>query len=185
MQRLRLWCRLLHSYAVFTVPRVWCFNTPQTLGAHATPTSYTPGVFSLDEFATYSNMHSESNPPPFDPQPPVGHKPAEPVKAAEPTLEPTIVEWLAFSLLVDQERDEGRLDAARDAWQADLDAARDAWQADLERRKAFRDSARGLSKLLEVAGLRVRPSNSALLAKQLEWLKTVPPRPAYDDEELG
>ena len=98
----------------------------------------------------------------------------EPEKQEHPAFEPGIVEALAFSLFCSEEIEPDTLDAARAKWQASL-----------EIRSNFRKCSNGVLRRLEAQGLRLRPHDSKLLARELDWMKTIPPRPAYTDDEMS
>ncbi len=67
----------------------------------------------------------------------------------------------------------------------DPDEARQEWQAESETRYKHRAEARETLKFLHASGgIKFRTSNSAVQQKTMDWLMTVPPRPAYGLNEL-
>lgn len=91
-----------------------------------------------------------------------------------------IVEILAFALT---ERGTGFPPPSYNIL-GDASSARDTWQEEADFRAAGRAEAKNLLAVLAECGLRLRPSDSKQLGKTLDWLKTVPPKPAYSDDEM-
>lgn len=68
---------------------------------------------------------------------------------------------------------------------AEGEVFRAAWQDSMDLRGKWRETAREVIAWLEENGVRLRTSDVRKQEKCLDWLRTIPPRLAYDDSELA
>ena len=91
---------------------------------------------------------------------------------SDTSIDPKQVEILAFNL---------SRDFALSAAEAQV-----VWQENPELRANSRERAeKVIRELSDTCGLKLRVSDSRLQAAFLNWLVTIPPRPAYDAKELA
>lgn len=64
----------------------------------------------------------------------------------------------------------------------DREASRELWQQKSEVRTEWRARAKRLLSSVTDNGLRLRAGDRRALGRQLDWLVTIPPRPAYSLE---